>query len=66
MIQAISDLSSGNSAQRGSNQGNMATRIEELLFVAGEHRFATEDSTLFTMVMSELFQFEEEVNTAGV
>ena len=62
IVQTISNWLTGNSAQGSSKQVTMATRIEALLFPAGEQKIATEDSAIFAFVMSEFFHYEEEVN----
>jgi hypothetical protein len=59
-MQAISNW--WRSSSQGQKQSEtLATRIDALLFPPGERRIATEDSALFQLVMSEFFDFEEEV-----
>ena len=62
-MQAISNWwhSSSPQGQSDPKQETLTTRIDSLLFPAGERRIATEDSSLFQLVMSEFFYFEEEV-----
>ncbi len=62
-MQGTSNLchSSSPQGQGDAKQETLATRIDSLLFPAGERRIATEDSALFQSVMSEFWSFEEEV-----